>query len=95
MSYTKGEWEYCQANKDQGGCRCGLIWSREQDAVIAKAIQRDETGERPLAQMIANANLMAKSPRMYELLEKMVKQGGYMYGIDVVKAKKLLAEGKD
>ena len=71
MKYTKGGWGYCGASPEEG-CSCGLIWSVAQDAVVAIAIREDESGKRPHEQMVANAHLIAQSPRMYELLKKLV-----------------------
>ena len=58
MEFTKGEWRYCQANPKEG-CPCGLIWGLDQDAVVAIAIEKDETGARPHKEMVANAHLIA------------------------------------
>ncbi len=79
--YTKGEWRI------EGDCYI-IAGEKHKNSLIADITTANDDYE-------ANANLIAKSPRMYELIEKMIKQGGYMYGIDVIKAKKLLAEGKD
>ncbi len=76
--YTKGEWRPCKADGD--GCPCHMIWSIDNDCVVAVAIgakDEDYTGGKGIiseAIIRANAQLIASAPDLYEAC-KMAQEG--------------------
>ena len=77
MGFLKGEWRQCQADGD--GCSCHMIWSIDNDCVVAVAIGAKDVnytgGDGIVDESVirANARLIAQAPRLYEVL-KDIKQ---------------------
>jgi len=74
IKYTKGEWRVNPHNKQ--------IIETEKTWI---ATLRDIRGE-----LVANTHLIAKSPRMYELLSKISTQGYWLYQADIKAVKDIL-----
>lgn len=75
IKHTPGPWRIC--GNDRGGCKCGNVWSKKHDFVVARAIsklsygQLDEGCSEETA--VANARLIAAAPDLLAALEKIVE----------------------
>lgn len=65
---TPGPWGKCEANEEDGGCSCGLIWSLPVDATVAKAYTDAEDVVFTHKQMNANADFIAAVPAFVDEL---------------------------
>lgn len=88
MEYTKGDWEARELNKQQENA---YAISCEEFGVDIAFVARYDINS---AEQEGNAHLIAKSPRMYELLEKLVTGGWNAYiSMEAEEILQELAEG--
>jgi hypothetical protein len=71
--HSPGPWRNCGANR--GGCKCGLIWSKPADHVVAEVVMEDDDHKKSDELFQGDARLIAAAPDMLDLLEMLAEHG--------------------
>ena len=99
MNYTKGKWEQSGSiilvYGEEGGIICQMAEYRPKSGLVES--HPIEISDPHWGIQIANGNLIVVSPRMIELIAKVVRQDFVLFPEDREETKKILtkAEGKE